>query len=137
VVKLPEEALAQLQALKETLVQPGDIWGLPAKRVVYRGPAKARYCLVAAVEGGGGGARAHLIPGTTQAASGPAVVVEVGETELIRRTEFDFSVSFAVPVTLVTAEGRSKGRLPEARVAEIAQAVAASNLVALKRLVGT
>jgi hypothetical protein len=131
-VRLPPSALAQLTQLRGTLIERGEIFGLPAELVVYRGVPKPRYCLVVAVDG----ARAHLVPGTSQTASGPAVVVEVGETRLIKRTEFDFSVSFPLALADVASQGRSMGALDPARLDDIDSAIAASNLVALKRVVG-
>lgn len=131
-MKLPQSALAQLEQLRAAMaVRRGEIFGLPADLVVYRGKPKPRYCLVAAVDG----ARAHLVPGTSQTASGPAVVIEVGETKLIKRTEFDFSVSFPLPLSDIIAHGRPAGALSQARLQDIDAAIAASNLVALKRLV--
>ena len=132
-VRLPPSALAQLSQLRATLIQRGEIFGLPARLVVYRGEPKPRYCLVAALDG----ARAHLVPGTSQTASGPAVVVDVGETRLIKRTEFDFSVSFPLTLADLAAEGRPMGALAVARLADIDSAIMTSNLVALKRLMGS
>ena len=132
-VRLPPSALAQLTQLRSTLIERGEIFGLPAELVVYRGVQKPRYCLVVAIDG----ARAHLVPGTSQTASGPAVVVEVGETRLIKRTEFDFSVSFPLALADVASQGRPMGALDPARLADIDAAIAGSNLVAVKRLVGT
>jgi hypothetical protein len=132
-VRLPPSALAQLSQLQATLIERGQIFGLPAALVEYRGDAKPRYCLVAATDA----ALAHLVPGTSQTASGPAVVVEVGETALIKRTEFDFSVSFPLALAIVASEGRPMGALDPARLTDIDAAIAASDRVALKRLVGT
>jgi hypothetical protein len=115
------------------MVSRGEIFGLPAQLVIYRGDPKPRYCLVAAVDG----ARAHLVPGTSKTASGPAVIVEVGETKLIMRTEFDFSVSFPLALPDLVAHGRPAGCLAPARLIDIDSAIAASNLAALKRLVGS
>jgi mRNA-degrading endonuclease toxin of MazEF toxin-antitoxin module len=112
------------------MVQRGEIFWLPGDVVVYRASEKRRPCLVAAVDN----ARAHLVPGTSQKASGPAVAVEVGETDLLKRTEFDFSVSFPLPITELVAKGRPAGALSVQRMSEIDAAVRASNLVALKRL---
>ncbi|HTC73545.1 MAG TPA: hypothetical protein VK655_11700 [Solirubrobacteraceae bacterium] len=132
-VRLPHTALAELQQLRVSMVSRGEIFGLPAELVVYRGGAKPRYCLVAAVDG----ARAHLVPGTSKAASGPAVIVEVGETNLILRTEFDFSVSFPLALSDLVAQGRPAGSLAPARLIDIDSAIAASNLVAVKRLMSS
>jgi mRNA-degrading endonuclease toxin of MazEF toxin-antitoxin module len=130
VVKLPRDALAQLGQLRATLVERGEVFWLPGAVVVYRTSDKRRPCLVAALDN----ARAHLVPGTSQTARGPAVVVEVGETDLPKRTEFDFSVSFPLTLADLVAQGRPAGALPADRLADIDAAVAASNLVALKRL---
>jgi mRNA-degrading endonuclease toxin of MazEF toxin-antitoxin module len=112
------------------MVARGDVFWLPGTVVVYRVSDKRRPCLVVALDN----ARAHLVPGTSQSATGPAVVVEAGETDLLKRTEFDFSVSFPLALTDLVAQGKPAGGLPGARLAEIEAAVAASNLVALKRL---
>lgn len=132
-VRLSASALAQLTQLRSTLIERGEIFGLPAELVVYRGVKKPRYCLVVAVDG----ARAHLVPGTSQTASGPAVIVEVGETRLIKRTEFDFSVSFPVALADLASEGRPMGALDAVRLRDLDAAIAASDLVAVKRVVGS
>jgi hypothetical protein len=132
-VRLRHSALAELQQLRVSMVSRGEIFGLPAELVVYRGDAKPRYCLVAALDG----ARAHLVPGTSKAASGPAVIVEVGETNLILRTEFDFSVSFPLALSDLVAHGRPAGSLAPERLTDIDSAIAASNLVAVKRLMSS
>lgn len=129
-VKLPTGALAQLAAMRVALVMRGEVFWLPETVVIYRGPDKRRPCLVAAVDN----ARAHLIPGTSKTATGPALVVEAGEIDLIKRTEFDFSVSFPVALTDLVEHGKSAGVLASRRLGEIDAAIAASNLVALKRL---
>jgi mRNA-degrading endonuclease toxin of MazEF toxin-antitoxin module len=130
-VKLPQPALGQLDELRATLVTRGEVFWLPGAVVVYRASDKRRPCLVAARDT----ARAHLVPGTSQTASGPAVVVEAGETDLLIRTEFDFSVSFPLPLTDLVAKGRPAGTLAPGRLDDIDAAIAASNLVALKQLV--
>jgi mRNA-degrading endonuclease toxin of MazEF toxin-antitoxin module len=130
VVKLPQGALAQLGQLRAAMVARGEVFWLPGTVVVYRASDKRRPCLVAALDN----ARAHLIPGTSQRATGPAVVVEAGETDLLKRTEFDFSVSFPLALTDLVARGQPAGALAADRLAEIDAAIAASNLVALKRL---
>jgi PemK-like, MazF-like toxin of type II toxin-antitoxin system len=133
VVRLPDAALAQLLTLQLTLIEPGEIYWLPAELVVYGHPRKRRPCLVAATDG----ARAHLVPGTSKQATGPALTVEVGETHLIQCTEFDFSTSFPLPLRDIAAKGKTAGSLPAARLADIDAAIKLSNLVALKRLVAT
>lgn len=132
-VRLPDAALSQLVELRVTLIEVGEIFWLPAELVAYGHPRKRRPCLVAANDG----ARAHLVPGTSQRATGPTLAVEVGETRLIKRTEFDFSTSFPVSLRDVAAQGRTAGALPAGRLADLEAAIDASNLVALKRLVVT
>jgi mRNA-degrading endonuclease toxin of MazEF toxin-antitoxin module len=112
------------------MVARGEIFWLPGTVVVYRASDKPRPCLVAALDN----ARAHLVPGTSRIATGPAVVVEAGETDLLKQTEFDFSVSFPLPLTDLVAMGRSAGALTTERLVEIDAAIAACNVVALKRL---
>ena len=111
-VSLPQGALAQLGELRATMVVRGEVFWLPGDVVVYRTSEKRRPCLVAAVDS----ARAHLVPGTSRRAKGPAVIVEPGETDLLKRTEFDFSVSFPLLVTELVALGRSVGTLPHRRL---------------------
>lgn len=132
-VRLPQSALTELEQLRQRMVLRGEIFGLPANLVVYRGEPKPRYCLVAAVDG----ARAHLVPGTSKTASGPAVVVEVGEAKLSKRTQFDFSISFPLVLTDLIAYGRPAGSLAAGRLVDVDTAIAASNLVALKHLTGS
>jgi len=130
-VKLSEKALHQLLDLRVKLIEPGEIFWLPAELVHYGHPRKDRPCLVAACDG----ARAHLVPGTSQRATGPALVVEVGETRLIKRTEFDFHTSFPLTLADLADRGASAGALPAVRLGEITIVINASSLVALKRLV--
>src|SRR4051812_40766620 len=104
-VKLPQGALAQLGQLRATMVARGEVFWLPGTIVLYRASDKRRPCLVAALDN----ARAHLVPGTSQTATGPAVIVEPGGTDLLKRTEFDFSVSFPLALTDVVAQGRLAG----------------------------
>ncbi len=132
-VRLPDAALSQLVELRVTLIEVGEIFWLPAELVAYGHPRKRRPCLVAANDG----ARAHLVPGTSQRATGPALAVEVGETRLIKRTEFDFSTSFPVPLRDLAARGQTAGALPVARLSDIDTAIRVSKLVALKLLVTT
>jgi hypothetical protein len=132
-MRLPEAALTQLLTLREALIEPGEIFWLPAELVLYRGEAKSRPCLVAATDG----ARAHLVPGTSKSATGARLVVEVGETRLIKRTEFDFSISFPVLLRDLVVLGQTAGALSPGRLVDIDTAIGASNLVALKRLVAT
>lgn len=129
-MRLSQSNLAPLRELRAGLVMRGEVFWLPGSIVVYRASGKMRPCLVAALDN----ARAHMVPGTSRTASGPAVVVNAGETELFKRTEFDFSVSFSLPLTELVAHGRSAGTLGEDRLGEIEAAIASSNLVALKRL---
>ncbi len=129
-MRFPEAALTQLLTLREVLIEPGEIFWLPADLVLYRGEAKPRPCLVAAIDE----ARAHLVPGTSKRATGPPLVVEVGETRLMKRTEFDFSVSFPVLLRDLVVLGRTAGTLSPGRLVDIDTVIGASKLVALKRL---
>lgn len=130
VVKLPQDALAQLGQLAATMVVRGEVFWVPGTVVVYRTSIKRRPWLVAAVDV----ARVHLVPGTSQTATGPAVVVEAGDAGLPKRTEFDFSVSVSLALIELVDRGDRAGALGLDRLDEIDAAVAASNLVALKRL---
>jgi hypothetical protein len=80
-------------------------------------------------------AQAHLVPGTSGHAPAPRLIVKARETELPKRTQFDFCVS--VPVNLIDLSGqtRSAGALAAARWPEVVELVDQSNLPALKRLV--
>lgn len=129
-VRLPGAALAQLAELSESLVDRGDVFWLPADIVVYRGEPKERPCLVAAIDA----ARAHMVAGTAQSATGPPVVAQTTEVRVRRRTEFDFSLSFPLTFADLIKYGEPAGRLAPERLAHIDAAIAASNLVALKRL---
>lgn len=131
-MNLPQDVLRQLTRMQEVLVAPGDIFFLPPDRVLTARDTDphAHPCLVAAVDLG----RAFLVIGTSSHASGPALVVEVGETDLDRRTEFDFRATFVVPLAELVAEGSPMGRLAAARIPEILTAAAASNNVAVRRL---
>ena len=131
-VKIPAAALAQLDVARAAMIVCGEIWWIPEGLVVYRGEPKRRPCLVVALDP----ARAYLVPGTSGTASGPAVVVDAGETDLILRTEFDFSASFPLLRTDVTAKGKFAGAIATHRLDEIDAAIRASDRVALKRLVG-
>lgn len=130
-MRLSDDALSTLLELRVSLVETGEVFWLPAELVRYRGKAKSRPCIVAACDG----ARAHFVPGTSQRASGPALIVEVGETRLVERTEFDFSIAFPVALHDVVARGRSAGVLPAERLSDLYAAIDASKLIALKRLV--
>lgn len=129
-VTIPQHAAAPAALAPPSRLVRGEVFWLPGRVVVYRTSNKRRPCLVAAVDA----ARAHLIPGTSTTASGPAVVVEADEIDLPMRTEFDFSVSFPMPLVDVVAHGQPAGILGTHRAADIDAAIAASNLVALKRL---
>ncbi|MGH2904058.1 MAG: hypothetical protein ACRDK7_10805 [Solirubrobacteraceae bacterium] len=130
-VRLSDDALSKLLELRVELIETGEVFWLPAELVCYRGKAKSRPCIVAACDG----ARAHLVPGTSQRASGPALTVEVGETRLMERTQFDFSIAFPLALRDLAARGRSAGALPAERLSDLHAAIDASNLIALKRLV--
>ena len=130
-VKFPPAALAQLTELSEALVDRGDVFWLPPDVVVYRGKPKKRPCLVAALDA----ARAHMVTGTGQTATGPPVIVLPTEVNVSTRTEFDFSISFPLTFGDLIKYGEAAGRLALERIADIDQAIALSNLTALKRLV--
>lgn len=130
-VSLPDGALSKLLELRVTLTQTGEIFWLPAELVRYYGDSKPRPCIVAACDG----ARAHLVSGTSQRARGPALVVEVGETRLMKRTEFDFSITFPLALRDLATRGSSAGRLPAERLPDLTAAIDASKLIVLKRLV--
>lgn len=137
---LPENALAALQGIKAQTLTRGQIWWLPPEFVGYRGRPKGRYCLLIAVERTPQGdvAQGHFVAGTSQEASGPAVVVEVGESTLGKRTEFDFSVSWAVPAGDVAGDGKFIADLGS-RTGEIDWAIGetgAAELLAVKRVLG-
>lgn len=132
-MRLSDDALSKLLELRSTLIEPGEVFWLPAELIHYGHPPKRRPCIVAACDG----ARAHVVPGTSQSASGPALTVEVGETRLMARTEFDFSITFPLALRELVARGRSAGALPAERLPDLRAAIDASNLIVLKRLVAT
>lgn len=137
---LPETALEALQQVKAQTLARGQIWWLPAGHVEYRGVPKGRYCLLIALEETpqGAVAQGHFIAGTSQRASGPAVVVEKGESRLGKRTEFDFSVAWPVAAGDVAGAGNFVDDLAP-RVGEIDRAIVetrATELLAVKRVLG-
>jgi hypothetical protein len=137
---LPENALAALQNIKAQTLARGQIWWLPAKYVGYRGEPKGRYCLLIAVEKTPQGdvAQGHFVAGTSKEASGPALVIEKGELTLGKRTEFDFSLAWAVPAGDVAGTGNFIADL-SSRIGEIDKAVSetrVTELLAVKRVLG-
>ena len=130
-MRLSDDALSKLLQLRGTLIEPGEVFWLPAELVRYGHPPKRRPCVVAACDS----ARAHLVPGTSQSPSGPALTVEVGETRLMARTEFDFSITFPLALRDLAARGRSAGALPAERLPDLRTAINASKLTVLKRMV--
>lgn len=137
---LPENALVALQSVKAQTLARGQIWWLPARFVGYRGKPKGRYCLLIAVEKTpqGAVAQGHFVAGTSQEASGPAVVIEEGELSLGKRTEFDFSLTWAVPAGDVAGVGNFIADL-SSRIEEVNKAInetATTELLAVKRLLG-
>ncbi len=137
---LPEDALAALRSIKSQTLARGQGWWLPSEYVGYRGKPKGRYCLLIAVEETPQGtvAQGHFVAGTSQKASGPAVVVRPGELTLGKRTEFDFSVAWAVPAGDVARAGNFIGAIGS-RVGEIDGAILetrAAELLAVKRVLG-
>ena len=137
---LSEAALAALQAARALTLARAQIWWLPKAYVHYRGYPKDRYCLLVAVETAPGGqvAQGYFVAGTTKPATGPAVIVEIGETKLIERTEFDFSLAWPVPASDVAAHGRYVDDLSP-RLPDIDQAIrnsTAAELLAVKKVLG-
>lgn len=132
-VRLSDAALAQLDVARGAFVARGDIWWIPAELVFYRGDPKERPCLVVADDA----AHVYLIPGTSKRASGPAVRVEPGETDLLIPTEFDFSAFFTLSRTALAADGKFVGSIATTRLDEIDTAIAHSTLIAVKRAVRT
>jgi hypothetical protein len=137
---LPENALAALQAIKAQTLARGQIWWLPPRFVGYRGRPKGRYCLLVAVEKTPRGdmGQGYFVAGTSKRASGPAVVIEKGELTLGKRTEFDFSVAWAVPAGDVAGVGNFIADVSP-RIPEIDRAVdetRPSELIAVKRVLG-
>ena len=131
-VKLPAQALAQLAQLRATQIADGEIFWLPTDLVVYfESDREDRPCLVVATDA----ARAHLVAGTTKRARGPSVVVAPGETDLPKRTRFDFWRPFTLPLITLANQGRSAGCLHDARWPDVIEAVGKSGHVALKRVV--
>lgn len=130
---LEDHALAVLQQAQADLLEPGQIFWLPPEYDRYRErePKEAPW-LVAAVEGRGG-ARAHIVPGTSKTATGPALIVKRGEANLPKRTEFDFSLSYALPSTTLVAVGQLAGDIG-GRLDELERVIRAGDRVALKRL---
>lgn len=117
------------------MVARGDIYWVPWPLIVYYGSEKDRPCVVAALEPTADGLVAHLVPGTTKRARGPALVIDVGETQLPRRTEFDFSTSFPLPTEQLVSAGKNQGALPPTRLSQLDAVIRASGRTALLRLV--
>lgn len=131
-VRLSTQALTQLAQYRAVRVQPGEIYWLPKELAKYRGSTKPeRPWLVVALDGG----RAHLVPGTSGRACSPRFVVAPKETDLPKRTEFDFSVSVPVNLLDLSNDGRPAGSLDPARWPEVVTVVDRSRQVVLKRLV--
>ena len=137
---LSEGALAALQAARALTLVRAQIWWLPKDYVHYRGYRKDRYCLLVAVENAprGTAAQGYFVAGTKQPATGPAVVVQIGDTKLIERTEFDFSLAWPVTASDVAAHGRYIDDLSP-RLADINQAICestAAELLVVKKVLG-
>jgi hypothetical protein len=129
---LPAQALTTLAEIRAGLVAPLQIFWLPTRLIVFHESDRdQRPCLVVAVDA----ARAHLVPGTTKHGGGPRVVVPPGETDLPKRTWFDFSFSFTLPMLDLVHRGDSAGSLHESRWPDVIAAVDASGRVALIRVV--
>ena len=77
----------------------------------------------------------HLVPGTTRRGGRPRVVVQPGETDLPKRTWFDCSFYFTLPLLDLVSSGDSAGSLHENRWPDVLSAVDASGRVALIRVV--
>lgn len=106
----------------------------------YRGYRKDRYCLLVAVENAprGVAAQGYFVAGTKEPATGPAVIVDVEQTKLIHRTEFDFSLAWPVRASDVAAHGRYIDDLSP-RLPAIDQAIRdsrAAELLAVKKVLG-
>jgi hypothetical protein len=137
---LSDAALAALQAARALTLARGQVWWLPKEFVHYRGYPKGRYCLLVAVENAprGPAAQGYFVAGTTKPATGPAFIVEIGETKLVERTEFDFSLAWPVPASDVAAHGRYIDDLSP-RLPDIDQAIrdsTAAELLAVKKVLG-
>ena len=134
----PEDALAALRVAQAQTLARGQIWWLPHQHVAYRGMPKGRYCLLIAIEETplGSVAQGYFVAGTSKRASGPAVVLEEGESSLGKRTEFDFSLAWPVAATDVAAHARFVDDI-DSRIAEIDRAIGdtrASELMAVKKV---
>lgn len=136
-MNLPPEALQQLRAAQQSLVQIGDVWWLPEAAVPYPG-GKDRYCLVVALEQAGGGigaTRAHYVAGSSRSSRGTTTVsAQAGVYGTGQDTYFRFWWSGSMDLLSLTEEGIWKGRLEAARFVEIEKAIRACKLVVLKRL---
>lgn len=131
-LKLSQDVLLQLKQVQKAVIGRGDIFFLPPHRVIYGNDAEphSHPCLVVAVDR----ARAHLVAGTSGNASGPALVVEIGETDLRKRTEFDFRSTWPLPLTVLVDEGDPMGRLPAERHIDMITAIKTAGNPAVRRL---
>lgn len=133
-VKLPDDVRARLAEAAVQLLQVGDIFWLPRELVTYYDSDDNRFCLVAGLEATSRGVIAHLVPGTSKRARGPALAVRRGETDLqADKTEFDFSTHFTMPADKLVAAGKPRGDI-SARLEDIRQVIMRSDRAALKRL---
>jgi len=134
---LPAEIVAQLRQ-PHLKVNVGDIWRLPEKYAKYPG-GKSRYCLIVALESAPGAqvpARAHYVAGSTKPGGQPVVALDTGEANLPQPTFFRIWWSGSIDLACLVEVGEFKGRVAPGRREEIRVAIQASNLVALKKLVG-
>ena len=129
---LPAKALTALAEIRAGLVAPRQIFWLPTALVMFHESDRSqRPCLVVGVDA----ARAHLVPGTTSGGGRARVVVQPGETDLPKRTWFDCSFSFPLPLLDLVTSGDAAGSLDESRWPDVLAAVDASGRPALIRVV--
>lgn len=138
---LPAEALVALEVARARTLARGQIWWLPAEHVHYRGKPKGRYCLLVALEGTPDGqiAQGYFVAGTSQRATGPAIIIEIGDTNLIKRTEFDFSVAWPLAASEVARSGNYVDEISP-RLGEIDRAIGqttTAELIAVKRVLSS
>jgi hypothetical protein len=133
---LPQEQWAKLLGLQAPPAI-GDIWLVPKEYVRFPG-GKPRRCLVVWLEPPGAPVRVHLIAGTSSYGPPPARVLAEPDDDngLELKTYFKFQdpVEEFDLLELQTVAERI-GRVSAALRNEIAPAIAASQLAALKQLV--
>jgi len=136
---LPLEALAALSQPHLGLCE-GDVFWVPEQHLNYHSGKAGRFCVLVALETPAGSPAptiGHLVVGSTSPEwddSVPEIMALCGEGGLPEDTFFSFRMASSIDLALLREVGRYLDRLDQKRTLEMREAVLASTLVAVKRV---